>query len=247
MEQLSDELAGQGLDQTDHGITQRHFPHVLLKPPLSNTFSTKIALLPAVDAATTEALPPFTKSAEPLRVANVRAEHSWLLRLLTRSSVKFLLARLASRLVVPLSESPATPLYSMSSWHGLSSNPPLPPLVPAGRKLAVAQRWGRRRWLWGRGLWGGHGGGTGGRRREAGSDSDDSDTSTAPADTAAAASAASGLSPRRRSLLSESTAPRATARGTRRRPPPPPSLPLSQAPPERRRRVLRPGSCPLHD
>ena len=81
MEQLSDELAGQGLDQTDHGITQRHFPHVLLKPPLSNTFSTKIALLPAVDAATTEALPPFTKSAEPLRVANVRAEHSWLLRL----------------------------------------------------------------------------------------------------------------------------------------------------------------------
>ena len=51
VERLADELAGQGFTQTDHGITQGHFLRQLLKPPLSDTLITKIALLPAVDAA----------------------------------------------------------------------------------------------------------------------------------------------------------------------------------------------------
>ena len=50
----ADELAGQGFTQTDHGVTQGHFLRQLLQveTPLSDTLITKIALLPAVDAAT---------------------------------------------------------------------------------------------------------------------------------------------------------------------------------------------------
>ena len=98
VEQLADELAGQGFAQTDHGMRQ------LLKPPLSDTLITKIALLPAVDAAIKsctatlhehyalalfncgspedalqvhyQATRPTRKSAEPLKAATVRAEQS---------------------------------------------------------------------------------------------------------------------------------------------------------------------------
>ena len=104
MERLADELAGQGFTQTDHGITQGHFLGQLLKPPLSDTLITKIALLPAVDAAIKsctatlhehyalalfncgspedalqvhyQATRPTRKSAEPLKAATVRAEQS---------------------------------------------------------------------------------------------------------------------------------------------------------------------------
>ena len=105
VERLADELAGQGFTQTDHGITQGHFLRQLLKPPLSDTLITKIALLPAVDAAIKagtatlhehyalalvncgspedalqihyQATRPTRKSAEPLKAATVRAEQSW--------------------------------------------------------------------------------------------------------------------------------------------------------------------------
>ena len=84
----SDELAGQGFSQTDHGITQGHFLRQLLEPALSATLITKIVRLPAVDAAIKagtaalhvvlaplqihyQATRRTRKSAEPLKAATV--------------------------------------------------------------------------------------------------------------------------------------------------------------------------------